>query len=140
MRRSRSAVTLRPSIVSVAMAMKIRRCGAPRQPEGKQGKHRSAMWLHVASEAKLPHPTSCKRLARARPAGAKPPLAVLSEAVHFFTPAPQGVEETCSHRRCYRQQEPSWNYFVRTRRDRKSTRLNSSHLVISYAVFCLKKK
>src|SRR5205807_10602025 len=26
------------------------------------------------------------------------------------------------------------------RLDRKSTRLNSSHLVISYAVFCLKKK
>src|SRR5256885_11000684 len=29
---------------------------------------------------------------------------------------------------------PAW------RPDRKSTRLNSSHLVISYAVFCLKKK
>src|SRR3989454_8881107 len=29
-------------------------------------------------------------------------------------------------------------YFVTL--DRKSTRLNSSHLVISYAVFCLKKK
>src|SRR5256885_13930168 len=29
--------------------------------------------------------------------------------------------------------EPLWG-------DRKSTRLNSSHLVISYAVFCLKKK
>src|SRR5688500_19808293 len=28
----------------------------------------------------------------------------------------------------------------RRRPDRKSTRLNSSHLVISYAVFCLKKK
>src|SRR5256885_17131431 len=28
----------------------------------------------------------------------------------------------------------------RHREDRKSTRLNSSHLVISYAVFCLKKK
>src|SRR5258705_8220406 len=27
-----------------------------------------------------------------------------------------------------------------TRQDRKSTRLNSSHLGISYAVFCLKKK
>ena len=26
------------------------------------------------------------------------------------------------------------------RNDRKSTRLNSSHTVISYAVFCLKKK
>src|SRR5690625_2384906 len=30
-----------------------------------------------------------------------------------------------------------WNY---TRLDRKSTRLNSSHVAISYAVFCLKKK
>src|SRR2546426_6267927 len=29
---------------------------------------------------------------------------------------------------------------VRIDLDRKSTRLNSSHLVISYAVFCLKKK
>src|SRR5256885_8120613 len=29
---------------------------------------------------------------------------------------------------------------VENTRDRKSTRLNSSHLVISYAVFCLKKK
>src|SRR5256885_5266055 len=29
---------------------------------------------------------------------------------------------------------------ARRYRDRKSTRLNSSHLVISYAVFCLKKK
>src|SRR5256885_5159832 len=29
---------------------------------------------------------------------------------------------------------------IRDREDRKSTRLNSSHLVISYAVFCLKKK
>src|SRR2546426_4558811 len=31
--------------------------------------------------------------------------------------------------------QTSWN-----QSDRKSTRLNSSHLVISYAVFCLKKK
>src|SRR3989454_4878563 len=30
--------------------------------------------------------------------------------------------------------------FADMQRDRKSTRLNSSHLVISYAVFCLKKK
>src|SRR2546426_2583028 len=35
----------------------------------------------------------------------------------------------------------TWFCDVRTRfSDRKSTRLNSSHLVISYAVFCLKKK
>src|SRR5690625_5394935 len=30
------------------------------------------------------------------------------------------------------------NYIIK--RDRKSTRLNSSHVAISYAVFCLKKK
>src|SRR5688500_20101472 len=37
-------------------------------------------------------------------------------------------------RRSFRRYErPMWL-------DRKSTRLNSSHLVISYAVFCLKKK
>src|SRR6266446_4188785 len=35
---------------------------------------------------------------------------------------------------------PSWNFALRSRVDRKSTRLNFSHLVISYAVFCLKKK
>src|SRR5258708_11837956 len=29
---------------------------------------------------------------------------------------------------------------ARERKDRKSTRLNSSHQIISYAVFCLKKK
>src|SRR5437773_5121405 len=29
---------------------------------------------------------------------------------------------------------------TRRERDRKSTRLNSSHITISYAVFCLKKK
>src|SRR5438034_2011446 len=32
-----------------------------------------------------------------------------------------------------------WEIYARTQ-DRKSTRLNSSHTVISYAVFCLKKK
>src|SRR5262245_37132192 len=34
----------------------------------------------------------------------------------------------------------TFSKFVLGRRDRKSTRLNSSHLGISYAVFCLKKK
>src|SRR5260221_1881265 len=33
-----------------------------------------------------------------------------------------------------------WHAVYRMPRDRKSTRLNSSHTVISYAVFCLKKK
>src|SRR5438034_9649104 len=33
-----------------------------------------------------------------------------------------------------------WKQTVSQSPDRKSTRLNSSHTVISYAVFCLKKK
>src|SRR2546430_9128959 len=36
--------------------------------------------------------------------------------------------------------ESSDNLSLRSDRDRKSTRLNSSHSQISYAVFCLKKK
>src|SRR2546427_11171963 len=35
---------------------------------------------------------------------------------------------------------PVFHLTAITRRDRKSTRLNSSHSQISYAVFCLKKK
>src|SRR5256885_11476526 len=34
----------------------------------------------------------------------------------------------------------AFDFSDREGEDRKSTRLNSSHLVISYAVFCLKKK
>src|SRR2546426_6802487 len=43
---------------------------------------------------------------------------------------PRGAPE-CAASECRR---------TTSRPDRKSTRLNSSHLVISYAVFCLKKK
>src|SRR5256885_5754411 len=39
---------------------------------------------------------------------------------------------------CWHFRDCSWR--LRWSPDRKSTRLNSSHLVISYAVFCLKKK
>src|SRR5690625_7059426 len=35
------------------------------------------------------------------------------------------------------QEDHAWQHRMR---DRKSTRLNSSHVAISYAVFCLKKK
>src|SRR5256885_7384365 len=42
--------------------------------------------------------------------------------------------------RCLERRPRNTNRTLRCRGDRKSTRLNSSHLVISYAVFCLKKK
>src|SRR5207248_4680873 len=40
----------------------------------------------------------------------------------------------------HHQHAVHWPRFCSTSRDRKSTRLNSSHRTISYAVFCLKKK
>src|SRR2546430_8737495 len=45
---------------------------------------------------------------------------------------PQLFLSTPSRRACF--------FYVLFARDRKSTRLNSSHSQISYAVFCLKKK
>src|SRR3989442_10181526 len=42
--------------------------------------------------------------------------------------------------RDHRQGPPGRTAHVRPGEDRKSTRLNSSHVRISYAVFCLKKK
>src|SRR6478735_11785783 len=41
---------------------------------------------------------------------------------------------------CQRNYAPDAQIFAQCSLDRKSTRLNSSHLVISYAVFCLTKK
>src|SRR5256885_11013015 len=48
----------------------------------------------------------------------------------------------CHHKAPHRPWEPDAKHarLYDDREDRKSTRLNSSHLVISYAVFCLKKK
>src|SRR5256885_11727297 len=40
----------------------------------------------------------------------------------------------------YREEPAVLDFAAAAAQDRKSTRLNSSHLVISYAVFCLKKK
>src|SRR2546426_8206830 len=54
------------------------------------------------------------------------PLRGFPEREHHAGRSQDGTEST-------RVMFPFWE-------DRKSTRLNSSHLVISYAVFCLKKK
>src|SRR5256885_5635881 len=65
------------------------------------------------------------------------PLAVVLLAMALFKPSPtlvfeDGIEVSL----------PLWRRLLGRARyiNRKSTRLNSSHLVISYAVFCLKKK
>src|SRR6266850_3616068 len=59
----------------------------------------------------------------------RPPRSTLFPYTTLFRSRPQPCEPVPRPRPCRRGD-----------RDRKSTRLNSSHLVISYAVFCLKKK
>src|SRR5256885_2815381 len=51
--------------------------------------------------------------------------------------ARENREQACL---AYHGQADNGSFHEISFRDRKSTRLNSSHLVISYAVFCLKKK
>src|SRR5437773_3452557 len=56
-------------------------------------------------------------------------------------PAPPRQTEALSSRTSRsRPLETSQPSGARAKKDRKSTRLNSSHITISYAVFCLKKK
>src|SRR3712207_7154399 len=57
-----------------------------------------------------------------------------------FIPAPQGERPDRPHASSARAPEPRKAAPPRRSQDRKSTRLNSSHANISYAVFCLKKK
>src|SRR5438034_3695908 len=63
-------------------------------------------------------------LSRSRPLGGK-----CERAAHAFVEPPRGPRRC--HLTCHTRTDAA---------DRKSTRLNSSHTVISYAVFCLKKK
>src|SRR5258708_11562290 len=66
-------------------------------------------------------------LGEARPVGVVPDQSAIGhedDGIH-------GPEHSCMGRKLVKE---------RNDRDRKSTRLNSSHQIISYAVFCLKKK
>src|SRR5207302_8353995 len=62
----------------------------------------------------------------------QPPRSTLFPYTTLFRSAP-GTQTICARRARARP-------IPRHDRDRKSTRLNSSHVKISYAVFCLKKK
>src|SRR2546426_3973389 len=74
----------------------------------------------------------------------RPPRSTLFPYTTLFRSAISSTEPHPIERAnaCARRQSPATHSLRILRRcsDRKSTRLNSSHLVISYAVFCLKKK
>src|SRR5260221_8802997 len=68
----------------------------------------------------------------------RPPRSTLFPYTTLFRSQPERSRHD-QHRARERAHHDAGPYEV-VMRDRKSTRLNSSHTVISYAVFCLKKK
>src|SRR5437899_4981353 len=73
----------------------------------------------------------------------RPPRSTLFPYTTLFRSRGRLQDQAGDRRRYHRgrKREPVLRRRLRLRRqDRKSTRLNSSHLGISYAVFCLKKK
>src|SRR5688572_31782007 len=68
----------------------------------------------------------------------RPPRSTLFPYTTLFRSLPSSVPKRPS----WSAARPTggWEYRACLRADRKSTRLNSSHSQISYAVFCLKKK
>src|SRR2546426_4961956 len=75
----------------------------------------------------------------------RPPRSTLFPYTTLFrSRAARGSSPLVSAPRTWKRHSPSFAAPAspprRSWADRKSTRLNSSHLVISYAVFCLKKK
>src|SRR5256885_6694432 len=67
----------------------------------------------------------------------RPPRSTLFPYTTLFRSVLRVGRHGAIQRELRRQARPRGNLETT---DRKSTRLNSSHLVISYAVFCLKKK
>src|SRR5207253_7450846 len=102
-----------------------------------------SLTLQRPTSTLFPYTTLFRSAQAARPADAaarKPPA---GSARHRRVRVVDGSDARCSPRgRCLRPAapKPSGEGGTCTDPDRKSTRLNSSHVAISYAVFCLKKK
>src|SRR2546429_2264463 len=69
----------------------------------------------------------------------RPPRSTLFPYTTLFRSL-RDVDSQCPARKSCERSPARLLFLFRARRDRKSTRLNSSHGYISYAVFCLKKK
>src|SRR5207249_12023853 len=66
-----------------------------------------------------------------------------SKAARRAAKKPRSIRISLFNRQTYRKRDSTMPRFTARAKesgDRKSTRLNSSHVSISYAVFCLKKK
>src|SRR5947208_7981236 len=77
-----------------------------------------------------------------RSSGGSPSWHEFSSIGHPMFPKKKRQRSTVPvvRRRAGQSVREEWDRLVNENLDRKSTRLNSSHQIISYAVFCLKKK
>src|SRR5207249_11126243 len=82
-------------------------------------------------------PISSRGVRLPRRPGTRHPLAPPAPPRHADERA---LPRSGRHARVHRTEGVTASVVIPTRKDRKSTRLNSSHVSISYAVFCLKKK
>src|SRR5690606_40348850 len=106
---------------------------------------RSVMCSYVMPSSHSICSTSCRRLLTAFSFTTKWPTEIytLSYTTLFRSGNPAMIRKVLIANRgeiAVRVARACADYGVRSTRDRKSTRLNSSHVKISYAVFCLKKK
>src|SRR5256885_8257908 len=88
----------------------------------------------------FPYPTLFRsdRMVLGMPRKTEPQTLFGARLVHFRNA--RGLTQVMLAKAIGSSQRAISGYESATVQDRKSTRLNSSHLVISYAVFCLKKK
>src|SRR5688500_3556878 len=107
-----------------------------------------ALWGNFTCPAMMAHVNDALRipLAEVTPAPKKVPIRFfpLKQLIIYYLPFPKGLPTARALlARCdgavFLDEAQAFRQLL-DRLDRKSTRLNSSHLVISYAVFCLKKK
>src|SRR5207302_4304676 len=85
----------------------------------------------------IPHPTLSAVLLMLGP---PPPSTLFPYTTLFRSRGKAGAAHTRSRPCCPGCSTRTGSWWRSRGRDRKSTRLNSSHVKISYAVFCLKKK
>src|SRR5207244_3400392 len=98
----------------------------PPRPEEQKSEHQHGAADPVPDERKQPDRV-----------GGKPGY-VRSEVLRPLRSVTEGAQ--CDTDRSQQEHQRRHLAFHRAAVDRKSTRLNSSHQIISYAVFCLKKK
>src|SRR5205814_5231460 len=110
------------------------RCGSAHRPRERPGRQQERCDRRALASAPL-RLQAARPLSRVRPAWIVAPDAIRIAATRVGDRHGEPLEEDDVDDRVPRRRRS-----LPAARDRKSTRLNSSHLGNSYAVFCLKKK